>query len=95
MPNDEWGRIVPIDIARPHFRAAPREPAGGRPRRIAFTPIVMVASRVESGELERVLPRYALRGAPVHIVWPSRGFEPAAVKLLRDALVEALAPTLK
>ena len=55
----------------------------------------MVASLVESGDLERVLlPRYALRGAPLHIVWPSRGFEPAAVGLLRDALAEALAPML-
>jgi DNA-binding transcriptional LysR family regulator len=70
-------------------RASAREGAG-----IAFTPIGMVASLVEGGDLERVLPRYALRGAPVHIVWPSRGFEPAAVRLLRDALVEALAPTL-
>ena len=70
-------------------RASAREGAG-----IAFIPVGMVASLVESGELERVLPRHALRGTPVHIVWPSRGFEPAAVRMLRDALVEALAPRL-
>jgi len=81
------GRIETDEFA--FVRASAREGVG-----IAFTPIGMVASLVESGELERVLPRYALRGAPVHIVWPSRGFEPAAVRLLRDALVEALALTL-
>ena len=70
-------------------RASAREGVG-----IAFIPVGMVASLVESGELERVLPRYAWRGAPVHIVWPSRGFEPAAVRLLRDAIIEALVPTL-
>jgi DNA-binding transcriptional LysR family regulator len=81
------GRVETDEFA--FVRASAREGVG-----IAFTPIGMVASLVESGELERVLPRYALRGAPVHIVWPSRGFEPAAVRLLRDALVEVLAPTL-
>jgi hypothetical protein len=35
-----------------------------------------------------------VRGAPLHVVWPSRGFEPAAVRLLRDAIVEALVPLL-
>ena len=71
------------------MRSSAREGVG-----IALTPIGMVAPLVESGELERVLPRYAVRGAPVHVVWPSRGFEPVAVRLLRDALVEALAPAL-
>lgn len=81
------GRVETDEFA--FVRASAREGVG-----IAFIPIGMVASLVESGELKRVLPRYALRGSPVHIVWPSRGFEPAAVRLLRDALVEALAPTL-
>jgi DNA-binding transcriptional LysR family regulator len=81
------GRVETDEFA--FVRASARDGAG-----IAFTPIGMVAALVESGELERVLPRYALRGAPVHIVWPSRRFEPAAVRLLRDALVEALAPTV-
>jgi DNA-binding transcriptional LysR family regulator len=81
------GRVETDEFA--FVRASAREGAG-----IALTPIGMVASFVESGELERVLPRYAVRGAQVHIVWPSRGFEPAAVRLLRDALVEALVPTL-
>ena len=80
----------PVDTDEFEFvRASAREGVG-----IAFIPVGMVASLVESGELERVLPRHALRGTPVHIVWPSRGFEPAAVRMLRDALVGALAPRL-
>jgi DNA-binding transcriptional LysR family regulator len=57
---------------------------------IGLAPIHLFASLVESGALERVLPRYARRSAPVHLVWPSRHFEPAAVTLFRDALAEAL-----
>jgi len=58
---------------------------------IALVPVsTMIRPLVASGVLERVLPRYALRGAVVHIVWPSRRFEPAAVALFREALAEAL-----
>lgn len=58
---------------------------------VAFLPAAYVAPFVATGELERVLPRYAQRSSPVHVVWPSRRFEPAAVSLYRDALVEGLA----
>jgi DNA-binding transcriptional LysR family regulator len=81
------GRLETDEFA--FVRASVRAGAG-----IAFTPVGLLAPLVKNGELERVLPRYALRGAPVHIVWPSRRFEPAAVMLLREALVGALAPTL-
>jgi len=57
---------------------------------IALVPITMVGSLAEKGEIERVLPPYARRSAPVQIVWPSRRFEPAAVTLFREALAEAL-----
>jgi len=58
---------------------------------IALVPVsTMIRPLVASGVLERVLPRYALRGAVVHVVWPSRRFEPAAVALFREALAEAL-----
>lgn len=57
---------------------------------IAFGPVAMFAPLVATGGLERVLPRYAQRSAPLHIVWPSRRFEPAAVALFREALAEAL-----
>lgn len=57
---------------------------------IGLGPEPVFAPAVEAGVLERVLPRYAKRVAPVHIVWPSRRFEPAAVTLLREALAEEL-----
>lgn len=61
---------------------------------IALLPAPFVAPFAETGEIERVLPRYAQRSSPVHIVWPSRRFEPAAVKLFREALAEALPRSL-
>jgi DNA-binding transcriptional LysR family regulator len=57
---------------------------------IGLAPAHLFAPLVESGALERVLPRYARRSAPVHLVWPSRRFEPAAVTLFREALADAL-----
>jgi DNA-binding transcriptional LysR family regulator len=57
---------------------------------IAFAPVGMFAPAVEARAVERVLPSFAHRTAPVHVVWPSRSFEPAAVSLLREALVAAL-----
>jgi len=61
---------------------------------IALAPIFMFAPHVDRGELERVLPRLALQGAAMHVVWPSRRFEPAAVVLYRRALEEALPKAL-
>lgn len=60
---------------------------------VALAPLPVLAPLLEAGELERVLPRYARRSTPVHVVWPSRRFEPAAVALFRDALAEALPRT--
>ncbi len=57
---------------------------------IALAPTPLLRPLVEAGELERVLPRFARRSAPVHILWPSRRFEPAAVALFREALAKAL-----
>ena len=57
---------------------------------IGLGPIFMFGPLAESGELERVLPRLALRGAAVHVVWPSRRFEPAAVVRYREALESSL-----
>ncbi len=57
---------------------------------IGLAPVHLFAPLVESGVLERVLPRHARRSAPVHLVWPSRRFEPAAVTLFRKALADAL-----
>jgi DNA-binding transcriptional LysR family regulator len=57
---------------------------------VALAPIPMFASLVQGGELERVLPQYSRGGSPVHVVWPSRRFEPAAVGRFRAALVDGL-----
>jgi DNA-binding transcriptional LysR family regulator len=57
---------------------------------VGLAPLTMLAPLADRGELERVLPRYARRSSPVHVVWPSRRFEPAAVALFREALTEAL-----
>lgn len=57
---------------------------------IGLAPAHLFAPDLESGALERVLPRYARRSSPVHLVWPSRQLEPAAVSLFREALAEAL-----
>jgi DNA-binding transcriptional LysR family regulator len=57
---------------------------------IGFVPVQVFAAAHEAGAVERVLPRYALRSTPVHVVWPSRRHEPAAAAKLREALVAAL-----
>jgi DNA-binding transcriptional LysR family regulator len=61
---------------------------------IGFVPVYLFAPLVESGQLERVLPQYAHHGSAIHIVWPSRRFEPAAVSLFRDAIASSLSITL-
>ena len=61
---------------------------------IALGPLPMFSVLVREGSLERVLPQHAVRGSPVHVVWPSRRFEPAAVARLRDAIVESLPRSL-
>ena len=57
---------------------------------IALTPLTLFRALVDTGQVERVLPRFADRSAPVHVVWPSRRFEPAAVALFREALMREL-----
>ena len=57
---------------------------------IGLVPVPLVGSLVKAGQLERVLPRWASRGAPLQLVWSSRRFEPVAVARYRDALAEAL-----
>jgi DNA-binding transcriptional LysR family regulator len=61
---------------------------------VVLAPVPMMRPFLEKGEVERILPRYARRSDPAHVVWPSRRFEPAAVTLFREALVEALSRSL-
>jgi DNA-binding transcriptional LysR family regulator len=57
---------------------------------LGMMPHFLAAPAVRAGQLVHVLPQYALRGAPVHVVVPSRQMLPARVALLRDFLVEEL-----
>lgn len=58
---------------------------------IGWAPTYMFDPLVQSGALERVLPRLSLGHSAVHVVWPSRRFEAAAVVAYRAA-IEATLP---
>ncbi len=62
---------------------------------IGLLPAFLAASSVAAGRLERVLPRHAVRGPAMHVVWPSRRFEPAAVVRFRQALEAGLPAALR
>jgi DNA-binding transcriptional LysR family regulator len=51
--------------------------------------------RVVRGELVRVLPEYGLIGTEVALVSPTKSYEPARVKLLRDFLADRLAGMMR
>lgn len=51
---------------------------------IAFLPSMFVAEAIADGRLVRVLPRFASRKAPVHLVYPSRRHQPAKLRVFRD-----------
>jgi DNA-binding transcriptional LysR family regulator len=57
---------------------------------IALIPTVIVRGDVESGKLIRVLPGYAMRGSPLHLVSVQLRHVPARVTLLRDFLLKEL-----
>jgi DNA-binding transcriptional LysR family regulator len=57
---------------------------------VALMPDMAVWPDLASGRLVRVLPRYALRGAALHLVSPPLRHVPARVMLLRDHLVRGL-----
>lgn len=61
---------------------------------IALAPLPQLGPLVREGRLERVLPQHAVRGAPMHVVWPSRKHEPAAVARFREAIAAALTRSL-
>jgi DNA-binding transcriptional LysR family regulator len=47
-----------------------------------------VAPQLKSGQLERVLPQYAMQDADVHWLAPYRAQTPKRIRLLIDFLVE-------
>jgi len=57
---------------------------------IALMPDTVVRADVESGALVRVLPAYALRGTPFHVVSVPLRHVPTRVKLLRDFLLREI-----
>lgn len=61
---------------------------------IGLLPTVQLPGETGGVELVRVLPRYAMRGGPLSLVWPSSRFMPRHVALLRDYLGEQLVKTL-
>lgn len=56
---------------------------------IGLLPEFLCAEELRAGQLARVLPRYAVRGTPLQLLWPSRNYEPRAVAALRAFLIEA------
>jgi DNA-binding transcriptional LysR family regulator len=61
---------------------------------IALMPNMAVRADLERGALVRVLPAYALRGAPVHLVSVPLRHVPVRVKLLRDFLLREIPKAL-
>jgi DNA-binding transcriptional LysR family regulator len=57
---------------------------------VALMPDLAVRTDVERGALVRVLPSYALRDAPVHLVSAPLRHVPARVTLLRDFLLQEI-----
>jgi DNA-binding transcriptional LysR family regulator len=57
---------------------------------LVLVPEVLGEKLVESDELERVLPGWRRRGAGLSVVSPSRTFEPLAVRLFKQGLIEEL-----
>src|SRR6185369_2949233 len=57
---------------------------------LAFLPRFVVARDIQHGELERVLPEFAVDTGMVHVVFPSRRGMVPAVRAMIDALVEGV-----
>lgn len=57
---------------------------------LALLPVQSVAADVKAGRLVRVLPRYAITGGGLYLVWPSRTLIPPRVVAVRELLAEEL-----
>jgi DNA-binding transcriptional LysR family regulator len=62
---------------------------------VGLLPFFLCEDEVTRGALERVLPRYALKATPLHLVYPSARFLPRRVAALRDAIVASLGAELR
>lgn len=59
---------------------------------IGLLPLFLCDAEVARGDLVRVLPRHAMRGTRLNLVYPSARYLPRRVAALRDFLLEALRP---
>jgi DNA-binding transcriptional LysR family regulator len=80
---DVEGRIIADDLGTVRLLAL----AGAG---IALLPDMVVHGDVARGVLARVLPRYGLRGEPLHLVSVALRHVPLRVKLLRDFLLREI-----
>jgi DNA-binding transcriptional LysR family regulator len=57
---------------------------------LVMLPAERLRDDLEKGRLVRVLPRYAVRGGALYVLWPSQRLLPARVVLVRDFLTAEL-----
>ncbi|MNO08071.1 LysR substrate binding domain protein [compost metagenome] len=56
-----------------------------------MTPAWLVQDLLDSGALQRVLPRWSGPAQEAFLVYPSRRYQPERVRLLLDYLAQAIA----
>lgn len=61
---------------------------------VGLVPRIICAQDEAEGRLVRVLPDLEMRGAPLHVVYPTARHVPARVTAFRDFLVEAFAASV-
>jgi DNA-binding transcriptional LysR family regulator len=61
---------------------------------LGFLPIHTLKQDLQSRRLVRVLPRHAMRGSSLYVLWPSQRLLPARVVLVRDLLISELTKAL-
>ena len=61
---------------------------------IGLIPRMIASSDVATGRLVRVLPEYGLKGAALHVIYPSARQVPTKVAAFRDFLAKSCAPTM-
>ncbi len=82
---------VSARVSADHFAYIVRAVANGVG--VGLLPFFLCKDEVARGELVRVLPRFALEGTPLNLVYPSRRYLPRRVAALRDFLLDGLLPT--
>lgn len=60
---------------------------------IALVPRILATDDVASGRLVRVLPRYVMRGAALHVVYAAGARVPMKIAAFRDFMIEAFTRT--